>query len=83
MREGRLYSPLSLRISISPIHTCGARVVSADNGALGICKSLVSTETRGPFCVIPSLAFVLFVSVSERTGGGSRPRSKTPCRLLT
>ena len=52
----RLYTALSL-FTFYFVHTCGARIVFGDHGALGICKSLVCTENRGPLYAIQSFAF--------------------------
>ena len=41
------YTALSLR-PFYFVHTCGVRVVFGDHRALGICKSLVCTESHGP-----------------------------------
>ena len=54
-----LYTVTSLRLRLRPfyvVHTCGVRVIFGDHGALGICKSLVSTENRGSLCAIQSFA---------------------------
>ena len=48
LRSTTLLFPPSFRILSYFVHACGVRVVLLVHGALGICKSSVCTQNRGP-----------------------------------
>ena len=71
-RDARRKMPL-FPVPLYFVHACSVRHVFVDHGALGICKSSVCTQNRGPLCP-PHSHFVQFLFVRKRSGRRKPPR---------